>query len=166
MNFDDFLDTELEQLGRYARVLTGDRQSAHDLLGDILVTASTRWVHISQIDHPAAYVRRMLTNRYIDLTRRSRRFIWSKTASDFAEIVEPYDPIHNAQQRSFLDELLRNLPARQRAALVLRYYLHLTDEEIASELKITTGSVRSIISRGLASLRNITTLDDVRTFLL
>lgn len=72
MTLDEFLDTQLGSLTRYARVLSGDRQSAHDLLADTLVVASKKWDKIGQREMPVAYVRRMLTNRQIDLTRRQR----------------------------------------------------------------------------------------------
>jgi len=54
---------------------------------------------------------------------------------------------------------------RQRAALVYRFYLGLPDDEIARELGMKVGSVRSAISRGLATLRTKTTAQDIRTYL-
>jgi DNA-directed RNA polymerase specialized sigma24 family protein len=75
MTFDEFLDTQLGPLTRYARVLSGDRQSAHDdLFANTLVAASKRWDNIGQLDLPAAHVRRMLTNRqiYYDISTQER----------------------------------------------------------------------------------------------
>ena len=81
------------------------------------------------------------------------------------QLETPGDETHEIDQRDFLDGLLRELPARQRAALVCRFYLGLTDDEIARELGVAEGSVRSAISRGLATLRTKTSVHDVRTHL-
>ena len=163
MTFDEFLDSQLGALTRYARVLSGDRQDAHDLVADTLVAASKRWDKIGQLDLPAAYVRRMLTNRHIDLTRRHRFIRWAHQPPEDHQHPSVSDKTNGIHQRGFLDGLLRELPARQRAALVYRFYLGLSDEEIAQELDMKAGSVRSAISRGLATLRTKTTVHEVRT---
>lgn len=165
MTFDEFLDTQLGPLNRYARVLSGDRQSAHDLVADTLVAASKRWDKIGQLDLPVAYVRRMLTNRHIDLTRRHRIIRWAHKPPEDHQLPAVLDDTNGIHQRGFLDGLLRELPARQRAALVYRFYLGLSDDEIAEELGMKVGSVRSAISRGLATLRTRTTAQDIRTYL-
>ena len=165
MTFDEFLDTQLGPLTRYARVLAGDRQSAHDLVADTLVAASKRWDKIGKLDLPAAYVRRMLTNRHIDLTRRYRTIRWAHEPPEDHQLPAVLDDTNGVHQRGFLDGLLRELPARQRAALVYRFYLGLPDDEIAQELGMKVGSVRSAISRGLATLRTKTTAQDIRTYL-
>jgi RNA polymerase sigma-70 factor (sigma-E family) len=163
LTFDEFLDTQLGPLTRYARVLSGDRQSAHDLVADTLVAASKRWDNIGQLDLPAAYVRRMLTNRHIDQGRRHRIIRWTHQLPGENQLPAVSDATNGIHQRGFLDGLLRELPARQRAALVYRFYLGLSDDEIADELDMKVGSVRSAISRGLATLRTKTTVHDVRT---
>lgn len=165
ITFEEFLDTQLAPLTRYARVLTGDRQSAHDLLADTLVTASRKWETIGQLELPVAYVRRMVTNRHIDLTRRHRRFSWTHKLPEDHQLHTGLDHTNGVHQRGFLDELLRELPAPQRAALIYRFYLGLPDEEIAQELGMKVGSVRSAISRGLATLRTRTTAQDGRDYL-
>jgi len=165
MTFDEFLDTQLGSLTRYSRVLSGDRQSAHDLLADTLVAASKRWDKIGQLELPLAYVRRMLTNRHIDLTRRRRTIRWAHKPPADHQLPAVLDDTNAVHQRGFLDGLLRDLPAPQRAALVYRFYLGLSDEEIAKELGMKVGSVRSAISRGLATLRTRTTAQDIRTYL-
>ena len=165
MTFDEFLDSQLGPLTRYARVLSGDRQNAHDLVADTLVAASKRWDKIGQLDLPAAYVRRMLTNRHIDLARRHRFIRWAHQPPEEHQLPAMSDDTNGVHQRGFLDGLLRELPARQRAAIVYRFYLGLTDDEIAQELDMQVGSVRSAISRGLATLRTKTTVQDIRTYL-
>ena len=165
MTFDEFLDTQLGSLTGYARVLSGDRQSAHDLLADTLEAASKRWDKIGTLELPAAYVRRMLTNRHIDRARRHRRLRWLHKLPEDHQLPAVVDDTNGVHQRGFLDGLLRELSAVQRAALVYRFYLGLSDEEIAEELGMKVGSIRSAISRGLATLRTKTTVQDIRTYL-
>lgn len=164
MTFDEFLAAELDALRQYARVLSGDRHSGHDLVADVLVTAAKQWHKIGPLDCPGLYVRRMLTNRHIDSVRRQRLF---GVPTPIDEVDMPVQGDRNAgvEQRVYLDGLLRSLPARQRAALVCRYYLGLSDEDIALELGIGASSVRSAITRALASLRSQTSLSDVRSHL-
>src|SRR5664279_2609280 len=107
----------------------------------------------------------MLTNRHIDLTRRYRTIRWAHQAPEDHQLPAVLDDTNGVHQRGFLDGLLRELPARQRAALVYRFYLGLSDEDIAEELGLKIGSVRSAISRGLATLRTKTTVQDIRTYL-
>jgi RNA polymerase sigma-70 factor (sigma-E family) len=163
LTFDSFLDEHLEPLQHYARALCGDRHSAHDLVADTLVAASERWERIGRTDRPQAYVRRMITNRYIDHTRRYRRTVRAQALLETTGVVR--DPITAVEQRQYLDGLLQALPPQQRAALVLRFYLDRPDTEIAAELGVTVGSVRSAISRGLAALRGRTTVDELRSHL-
>lgn len=76
MTFEEFAAVELALLARYARVLTGDRQRAHDVLADALVSAQLRWDHIGAMAYPAAYVRRIVTSTYLaDRRRWSTRHI-------------------------------------------------------------------------------------------
>lgn len=73
MQFEQFLVTELPGLGRCAAVLTGDRQLAHDVLTDALIVASARWPRIAGMDHPAAYVRRIVVTTFLSDRRRTAR---------------------------------------------------------------------------------------------
>src|SRR3978361_1571384 len=59
-----FLAGELDSLRRYARLLTGDRDTAHDVVADALIKAHVRWAKIGRMEFPAAYVRSMVTNGY------------------------------------------------------------------------------------------------------
>ncbi|MEO7125848.1 MAG: sigma-70 family RNA polymerase sigma factor [Nakamurella sp.] len=164
MTFEEFLRVELDGLGKYARLLCGDRQDAHDLAAETLIVAARRWSTISRLEHPTAYVRRMIANRRIDVARRRRILKWTAMPDD-AQLPSASDGTRPLSQRLFLDDLLRPLPARQRTAIVLRFYLDLSDEDIAWEMDVAVGTVRSFISRGLAVLRTATTAQDVRSYL-
>jgi RNA polymerase sigma-70 factor (sigma-E family) len=147
----------LDGLARYARVLTGDRQQAHDVLADALVQATLKWKRIGTFEFPAAYVRRMVTSRFLGERRR-----WS--ARHIQPVASPperptADPTAAVDDRAALQAALATLPRQQRAAVVLRFYLDLPDHEIAGELGCSAGAVRSYVSRGLAALR-ISGVDD------
>lgn len=151
MRFEDFLAAELDGLGRFARVLTGDRQEAHDLLADTLEQGQRRWRQIAVLEYPAAYVRQMLINRFLSGRRR-----WSARMIRVVEHV-PETAVDGGQSRVVdrdqLHKLLESLPKQQRVAVVLRYYLDQTDADIAVALGCSQGSARTYVSRGLARLR-------------
>lgn len=153
MTFDEFLADDLGALRRYAAVLTGEPQLAHDVLADALLRAHTRWHRIGRMEHPHAYVRRMITSAFLSEKRRwSARHIAVTRTGDLPDAPQP-DATDTVDDRLELHALLVALPARQRAAIVLRYYLGLDNADIASELGITAGAVRTAISRGIAALK-------------
>jgi RNA polymerase sigma-70 factor (sigma-E family) len=153
VTFDEFVAAELPALARYARALTGDRQHAHDALADALVAAQARWRRIGAMEFPAAYVRRIVTTTYLGQRRRwSARHIGLTPTGQAPDVALP-DPSASVDDRDELRALLASLPRQQRAAVVLRYYLGLSDAEIGDEIGCAPVTVRSYISRGLAAMR-------------
>lgn len=153
MTFEEFLAAELTGLSRYAAVLTGDRQRAHDVLADALVKAYASWHRIGVMQFPLAYVRRIVTSVYLSDGRRwAVRRIRPTRTGELPDVVLP-DPTGAVDDREHLSALLAALPPRQRAAIVLRYYLGYDNAAIATDLGITVGAVRTAVSRGLAALR-------------
>lgn len=153
MQFEQFLADELAQLGRFAAVLTGDRQLAHDVLTDALILASARWDRIGEMEFPAAYVRRIVVTSFLSDRRRAARrrtdptddvAVLDRVSPDLSDRVGDRDQIHR---------LLQQLPARQRTAVVLRFYLGLDDAAIGRELDASEGAVRTLVSRALTGLR-------------
>lgn len=152
-DFADFLDRELQTLAGFARVLSGDADGAHDLLAPVLEKAHRQWSRIGRMSAPLPYLRRMIVNRYLSDKRRwSWRHVVLTTDGSPPDRSRPPEQTR-VDDRSELHSLLAALPRQQRAAIVLRYYLDLPDDEIAAELGCTTGAVRTYISRGLAALR-------------
>lgn len=153
MTFEEFLAAELAGLSRYAAVLTGDRERAHDVLADALVKTYASWHRIGVMQYPLAYVRRIVTSVYLSEGRRwSVRRIRPTRTGELPDVVLP-DPTDAFDDREHLTAMLATLPPRQRAAIVLRYYLGYDNAAIATDLGITTGAVRTAISRGMAALR-------------
>lgn len=150
MTFDEWARARLPALLRFAAALTGDRGLAEDVVQEVLIRAYGRWRHIADMEQPEAYLRRMVTNEYLSWRRRWGRII--PHASPPQAGVRPDHANAHAERDAIHAELAR-LPRRQRAVLVLRYYAHLTDAEIADALNCPQGTVRSLASRALATLR-------------
>lgn len=153
MTYEEFADSRLAALLRYAVMLTGDPHLAQDLVQETMVRVQLNWRRVVHADVPERYVRRMLTNQYIDWQRGSWvRRVLLRADPDEAVSVRP-DHAESTVDRDQVWTWLARLPRRQRAALVLRYYEDLPDAEIAEALGCAVGTVRSSISRALATLR-------------
>jgi RNA polymerase sigma factor (sigma-70 family) len=93
----------------------------------------------------------MVVNEFISRKRRERRLSVVASVDEYAELSP--DPAQSHAERDALKIRMATLPARQRAALVLRYYEDMDDARIAEVLGCATGTVRSLISRALVTLR-------------
>jgi RNA polymerase sigma-70 factor (sigma-E family) len=168
--FEQYVIASRQRLYRFAVVLCGDPVLAGDLLGNVLGRAFERWSQVSAARDPHAYVRRMLVNEYVSWQRQRARTVPHPEVGRMADLradrlgsAAPDPGDEHADRAALLEELSR-LPARQRAAIVLRYYADLSDAEIAATLDCRIGTVRSSISRGLATLRvTRNSSDDDRT---
>lgn len=153
MTFDDFVRAELGALGRFAGALTGDRHLAEDMLSDALLKVARRWRHISGLDDPAAYVRRVVVTTYLDDRRKARRRQTIPTDDPWLLDQAAPDATAEIVTRAEVDALLTLLTPQQKTAVVLRYYLDETDEQIAQVMDCSPGTVRSHLSRARATLR-------------
>lgn len=151
MDFEVYVRERQRALFRFAVVLTGDPVTAEDLLADVLGTVFEKWTQVRAAENPHAYVRRMLVNAYIRQRRRGARITVHADLEPFADAVEDQTSAH--AERDWLAAQLRRLPARQRAAVVLRYYEGLSFAEIAETLGTGENAVRSNISRALRRMR-------------
>jgi RNA polymerase sigma-70 factor (sigma-E family) len=149
--FVDFVRANTSALMRTGYLLTGSTLEAEELVQDTLVRLYPQWRRVENADVPIAYVRRSLTNQFLNQRRRinGRERLISTV---------PSRPGHRSAEQDLVDRdaiwtLLQKLGQRQRAALVLRYYEGLNDAEIATALGCRPGTARSLISRGLADLR-------------
>jgi RNA polymerase sigma-70 factor (sigma-E family) len=138
-------------LVRLAVVLVGDQGSAEDIVQDAFLGLFRRWDRLPDTSYPLAYVRVSVLNGCRTALRHRSR--WGRTAP----LGEA--PVESAEARALLNEeqraaarALRRLPERQREALVLRYYLDLSEEETAAAMGISRGTVKSATSRALAKV--------------
>lgn len=127
---------------RIAFVLTASGPTAEDVVQDVFAKVGPR---IDTLAEPVAYLRVAVVNRCRSLHRR--------------EVAAPRpDPPSDAVMEVGLIDLrdaLIALPIRQRAAIVLRYLCDLPEDEIASNLKCRRSTVRTLVRRGLAELREV-----------
>ncbi|HEY3736789.1 MAG TPA: SigE family RNA polymerase sigma factor [Jatrophihabitans sp.] len=150
MTFEEYVSAQVPVMLRTATFFTGELAAAEDLVQDVLIKVHGRWEQIAALESPEGYVRRMLVNEFLTQRRRWGRVLpvsdvpGEKTQDDHA-------PAH--ADRQVLRSELARLPRRQRVALVLRYYGGYSDTEIAEALSCRPGTVRSLLSRGLAALR-------------
>lgn len=151
MEFDSYVSTQRRALMRFATILTSQTWLADDLVSDVLGKVYERWDRISALDEPHAYVRRMIVNEYLSFHRRLRRT--APMADVLLDRAAPDDGAAEHAERDAMMRRLMRLPRRQRAAVVLRYYVGLPDHEIADHLECRESTVRSLVFRGLAALR-------------
>ena len=151
VGFAGFVRENTPALLRTAYLLTGNGGHAEELVQDTLVRLYPKWDRVAAADVPLAYVRRSLANAYIKQNRRASRREFAY--QDVPERVDPHDALTQLADRDEIWAGLKLLSDRQRAALVLRFFEDLSDEQIAAALDCRIGTVRSLISRGLALLR-------------
>jgi len=125
---------------RLAFALVGDRGIAEEVVQDAFARLLAKW---HRVRDPGAYLRRVVVSRCRDVQRR-RQVVSRLGLVAVPEVVEHApDEMH---------DVLAALPARQRAALTLRYYEDLPIDEIASIMRTRPGTVKSLIHRGLRLL--------------
>jgi RNA polymerase sigma-70 factor (sigma-E family) len=144
--FAEFVRGRHAALLRYAYLLCGDSHLAQDLVQDALERTGVAWRRIERQGDPEGYLRRVITNRYLNRIRSLRRERLVSDAPDTGVAdVEPSD--------GSLLRLLACLPRQQRAVMVMRYYLDYSETQIADALGCSAGTVKSTASRAIARLR-------------
>jgi RNA polymerase sigma-70 factor (sigma-E family) len=136
---------------RLAYLLTGDRELAEDLTQEAFIKLAGRW---HDIRHPAAFGS-YLRKTVINLTRGYFRRLKIERAYLAKEKVRPVldAQLPDLEARDELWQALRLLSPRQRAAVVLRYYEDLSEQQTAEALGCSVGAVKSLVNRGMESLR-------------
>lgn len=152
-DFEHFAESQAGALAGLAYRLTGQRESARDLVQEVLLDSFRQWPKVSAARDRSAYLRRMLVNRHLNGVRR-RQVVEVACA-------EPYDSDPAARRgspdvvedRDAMWRALAGLPDRQRTVLVLRYYEGLEDAAIADLVGCRRTTVRSLAARGISALR-------------
>jgi len=135
-----------------AFLLCGDWHRAEDLVQVAFTKLYLQWNRVTRHESLDPYVRQVLIRAYIDDGRKAWwRREQPQAAAQHERIAEP-DP---SDDRVMLVRALADVPARQRAVLVLRYWEDLSVEETAAALRCSPGTVKSQAARGLAALRTL-----------
>ena len=141
-------------LVRLAVLMVGDQPTAEDVVQEAFLGLYRRWPTLKDPERALAYARSSVLNGCrMALRARFRR--------DKISLAVP-DDIESAEATALLGEAsreviaaLRRLPARQREAVVLRYYLDMTENQAAQAMRVSRGTVKSATSRGLAALARL-----------
>jgi len=148
---EQFVAERGDRLLRTAALLAGSRDAGEDLLQSALERLLRNRRRID--GDPEAYVRRTLYNLAVDGWRRQR--LWQRKAV-LTDPGPPADLTSAVDLRDAVIRMLAQVPPRQRAILVLRYFEELSEAETAQALGCSVGAVKSATSRGLARLREST----------
>jgi RNA polymerase sigma-70 factor (sigma-E family) len=151
LDFEEFVEARGRELSRLAFLMIGDHDMADDLTSDALLVAWQQWDVVQASDHPMAYLRRVVINlaasRVRRLVREQRRMIllrgdamWAAPSSDHADVVD-------------VRSALLRLPPRQRACVVLRYAFDLSEQDVAEQLGVSVGTVKSQTAKASEHLR-------------
>lgn len=152
---DELYVAHFRQLVRLSVLLVRDRETAEEVVQDSFVAMHDRWRRLDDPDKALAYLRQTVVNRSRSVLRR--RGVEQRHAPTY----DPHDhpgadqDALAAERRNEVLDAMRELPTRQREVLALRYYLDLSEAEIADALGISRGAVKSHASRGVASLRHL-----------
>lgn len=156
---DELYAAHYRRLVRLSVLLVRDVETAEEVVQDAFVAMHGRWRTLREPDKALAYLRQAVVNRSRSVLRRR---------GVAARHTPPVVPDHPGADQDALaserrDEVLaalRALPTRQREVLALRYYLDLSEAQIAETLGISRGAVKSHASRGASALRQL--LEEVR----
>jgi RNA polymerase sigma-70 factor (sigma-E family) len=139
---------------RLAYLLTGDLQQAEDLAHEAFVRCLGRFGHLRAREAFDSYLRRTIVNLHTSGIRH--RYVerrWLLREGQRIAVVTASMPDVGA--REDLWRALATLPARQRAALVLRYYEDLSERDTAAALRCSVAAVKSLVARGSDALRAV-----------
>lgn len=150
--FDALVELRATSLLRTAYLLTGDWGTAEDLLQTALVKTWFKWDGLRDTGAAEAYVRQVMARTYATWWRRKWR---GELATGELPELPGRDAYDDVDSRHALRRALAELPPRQRAIVVLRFYEDLSEAQVASLLGCSVGTVKSTASRALVRLRGL-----------
>ncbi|MEZ0110001.1 RNA polymerase sigma-70 factor (sigma-E family) [Catenulispora sp. EB89] len=168
--FREYVAARRQGLLAVGYVLTGSQHGAEDLVQATLVKVWPRWNRVADAGDPDAYVRKAMLNTFLSWRRRDGgREIPSDDVAALPSSLSRPQPtadsgagsaLTGVLDRVVLRDLLRALPRRQRAVVVLRYYADLTEAQVAEAMGCSVGTVKSQHAKALATLRRHTPAED------
>jgi len=137
---------------RLAYLLTGDRHQAEDLAQEAFIRCVGRFNHLRSHAAFESYLRRAIVNLHTSGLRR-RRLERAWLQHEGHRVATATSTPVDVGARTDMWSALETLPARQRAALVLRFYEDLSERDTAEALGCTLAAVKSLVARGSEALR-------------
>jgi RNA polymerase sigma-70 factor (sigma-E family) len=150
--FVDFAQAVRPRLRRTAYLMCGDWDQASDHVQEGLIRVYVAWPRLTRSGGEYAYARKAVVSALIDHARR--RSSTEVVGDPDADVPSRQDVAESVSTRAAVMSALAELPPRQRACVVLRYYEDLSVTETAAALGCSEGTVKSQTSRALASLRS------------
>jgi RNA polymerase sigma-70 factor (sigma-E family) len=150
-DFEAYVRASERKHKRLAFLLTGDLHAAEDLLQAAYAKLYPRWDKVRAYDAPDAYLRKVMVSLRTSWWRRHRNREW--TTDQLPELGGAADHAAAVVESQALLVALRELPERQRAAVVLRHWCDLSEADTAAIMNCSLGTVKSNTSKGLAQLR-------------
>ncbi|TQS46496.1 SigE family RNA polymerase sigma factor [Cryptosporangium phraense] len=148
-DFEAYVRAHGAGLLRFGHVLTLDRAAAEDLVQEALIRVGLAWPRIRRDGNPVGYAQRTMVNLFLNRRRR----VSDVPVEQVPEKAHEDAALSAVDSADAVRHVLAGLPPKQRAAIALRYFADLPDDEIGRLLGCTPQTVRSQVSRGLAALR-------------
>jgi RNA polymerase sigma-70 factor (sigma-E family) len=139
-------------LVRLASVVLRDTATAEEVVQDAFINMHRGWHRLRDEENALAYLRQAVVNRARSVLRH-RVIVERNAPKAMPDLPSAEDGAISMFERSAVIDALRDLPGRQREALILRYYADLSEAEIAAAMGISKGSVKSHTARGMTALR-------------
>lgn len=149
-DFADYVRARQRRLLRAAYLVCGDEHLAQDLLQGALIKLALNWSKVKD-EHPDAFVRRILYRDAVSAWRKRRREVLGR--DDAIGELHALQPAGDQDQHLDLMRALHQLPPRQRAVIVLRYFEDRTEHEAADALGVSVGTVKSQTHDAVRRLR-------------
>jgi RNA polymerase sigma-70 factor (sigma-E family) len=148
------------RLTRLAYVMLGDRGAAEDIVQEAFAGLHRNWGRLADQSRAVFYLRSSVLNGCRDVLRRSTRSLTLTLVDELPDAPRTVTPsaessVLSVEERQAVVTAIRQLPARQREALVLRFYLDEPEREIARLMGVRPGTVRSTTARALAALARL-----------
>lgn len=141
-----------DRLVMQVAAMCGDQVEAMDFVQEAFVRAWSRWQRVSALDDPEGWVRRVAVNLAISRWRRARTVVLHPTVRPTGSIDEG-----RADEQAAMLAALATLPVDQRRAIVLHHLADLSVDEVARELSVPAGTVKSWLSRGRTRIAAVLT---------
>lgn len=141
--FEALFELEYEPMVRLARGLVDTTERAEEIVQDAFAKVFDKW---AGLDEPGGYLRTAVVNG-------ARSELRKREVRRRIGLERRRDPVLG--EREYLLDALDALPPKRKTALVLRFYADLSEKEIAETMGVRPGTVKSMVSRGLAELRTV-----------
>jgi RNA polymerase sigma-70 factor (ECF subfamily) len=149
-SFEEFYASTLRRLFSALCLVTGDRFEAEEIAQEAFVRVYERWDRVRGLEDPTGYLFRASMNVF----RSRRRRVWLGIRRELSLAPDRADDLAGVETHDEVIRLLRTLPPRQRAAVLLTSILDYPAEEAGRMLGISASSIRSLTTRARAQMKH------------